>query len=183
MLDYGKQRQTVPEVYHCTEKRFGLKQDDLHTLLVLAEERSERSRARLCAHESPEDLVHQMFIVHPRNAYIRPHRHLKKAESMLIIEGEADYLCFDEQGSVEEIISMGSVSSKKIFYYSVSAGQFHSIRIRSDWLIFLEVTQGPFFKHDTEYAHWSPHEKEEDSGLGFIDSLRMRQKPEREGNS
>ena len=68
-----------------------------------------RNRIRYCAHASPSDVVHEMFIVHPRGAYVRPHKHLDKSESMMIIEGEADYVMFDSKGNITEnaVITIG----------------------------------------------------------------------------
>jgi len=75
-----------------------------------------RRRIRLCAHRSPDDRLHEMVIVHMRECYVRPHKHLDKAESMLILEGEVDVVLFHEDGSLRQIIQMGAPGTGKIFY-------------------------------------------------------------------
>lgn len=62
---------------------------DLDELKQLALQ-NPRRRVRLCAHRSPQDHLHEMFIVHTSNCYVRPHKHLGKAESMTVLEGEVD---------------------------------------------------------------------------------------------
>ena len=45
-------------------------------------------------HETIENSIHEMFIVHPYNMYIRPHKHNNKSESMVVISGEAEYIIY-----------------------------------------------------------------------------------------
>ena len=66
-----------------------------------------RQRIRLCAHSGEEDRLHEMFIVHKKGAYVRPHKHLNKIESVHVIEGLVDVVLFDESGTVTQIIPMG----------------------------------------------------------------------------
>jgi hypothetical protein len=42
-----------------------------------------RLRSRLCTHPDPSSPLHEMLIVHHRDAYIRPHKHLGKPESFM----------------------------------------------------------------------------------------------------
>ena len=58
---------------------------DLDELKQLALQ-NPRRRVRLCAHRSPQDHLHEMFIVHTSNCYVRPHKHLGKAESMTVLD-------------------------------------------------------------------------------------------------
>ena len=53
---------------------------------LISEAKKNRSKKiRLCSHESVCDPVHDMFIVHTKGTYVRPHRHINKAESILIL--------------------------------------------------------------------------------------------------
>lgn len=47
---------------------------------------NKRKRIRICAHNSVDDNLHEMFIVHAKDTYVKPHKHLNKPESMFIIE-------------------------------------------------------------------------------------------------
>jgi cupin fold WbuC family metalloprotein len=115
-----------------------------------------RRRIRLCAHRSPSADLHEMFIIHTHETYVRPHRHFGKAESFSIIEGEVDVVLFHDDGRIRQLIQMGSMGSGLPFYYRLSDPIYHTLVIRSRFLVFHEVTSGPFKREQTEYAAWSP---------------------------
>ncbi len=60
-----------------------------------------RKRSRICAHKDPENPLHEMFIVHTKDAYVRPHKHLNKSESFYVIEGAVTVVMFTEEGDIE----------------------------------------------------------------------------------
>jgi cupin fold WbuC family metalloprotein len=171
MIDYSLQKIESPEVYLSNQTSLTITASDMNNLVNLAKELP-RNRIRYCAHSSPDDVIQEMFIVHPNGAYVRPHKHLNKIESLIILEGEADYVLFDEIGGVQEIISMGDYRSKKSFYQSTRTEQFHSLIIHSKWLVFFEVTQGPFDRDDTVFANWSPVESEKEEIIEFMNKVK-----------
>ncbi len=116
---------------------------------------SDRRRSRICAHVSPSALVHEMLIAHHRTCYVRPHRHPEKAESLLVVEGRARAVFFDDGGTVESVLELGE-PPHGTFAYHVGAGRYHSLLIESDWLIFLEVGQGPFSTTSSLFPDWAP---------------------------
>jgi cupin fold WbuC family metalloprotein len=132
---------------------------------------SPRGRARLCAHRSPEDGLHEMLIVLGLNAYVRPHRHTGKTESFLVLEGNADVILFGEDGRVDRTIPMGPPNSGRSFYYRLSQPVYHTLVVRSDWFIFLEVTPGPFRRDETLFPCWAPDGADVESALKFIRGL------------
>ena len=81
-----------------------------------------------------------MFLVQTRETYIRPHKHLKRAESFHVLEGQADILVFSDEGMLTDVIPMGDYASGKQFYYRMHEPLFHSALIRSDYLVFHEST-------------------------------------------
>jgi cupin fold WbuC family metalloprotein len=97
-----------------------------------------------------------MFIVHTKETYVRPHKHIGKAESFSVLEGEADLVLFEDDGTVRQIIRMGSPGSGQKFYHRLAAPVFHTLLIRSDILFFHEITQGPFLRGQTLFADWAP---------------------------
>src|SRR2546421_11024267 len=48
---------------------------------------SARGRVRLCTHKTNEDRMHEMFIAFTGTNYVRPSRHIKKDESLHVLEG------------------------------------------------------------------------------------------------
>jgi cupin fold WbuC family metalloprotein len=131
-------------------------------------------RARVCAHPVPEAEQHDMLIVSHRDTYVAPHRHLSKSESFLVIEGEADVLLFEEDGSLLSQFLMGSAQSGHAFFYRMPARRYHSLRIRSEFLVFAEATRGPFDKADMQNAPWAPAPHEAAAGMSFIQALVPR---------
>lgn len=113
-----------------------------------------RKRARLCSHLTTDDALHEMIIVHAKDAYVRPHKHIGKSESFHVIEGELKVLIFDQAGKVIETIEMGDLLSGKTFYYRLSEPLFHTVVPLSDFVVFHEVTKGPFRSEDCVFAEW-----------------------------
>ena len=167
MINFSTQNKESDEVYLSNEKFISISNSDIDRLIKLSIN-TKRQRVRYCIHPTPSESVHEMFITHPKGAYVRPHKHLNKPESMMIIEGEADYVVFDGEGNIKEKISMGSYQSGKPFYQSTRVDAFHSLVIHSEWLVFLEVTQGPFNIEDTVFAKWSPMESAGEKNKKFM---------------
>ena len=119
---------------------------------------SSRKRTRLCAHKDTDDRLQEMMIAFARGSYIRPSRHVNKEESIHIIEGAADFVLFDEDGRVREVIPLGDDSSGRQFYCRTPEGTYHTVLIRSDVLVVQETTQGPFRRSDTVFAPWAPED-------------------------
>jgi cupin fold WbuC family metalloprotein len=116
---------------------------------------SPRRRSRICAHASPEALVHEMLIAHHRTCYVRPHRHPEKAESLTVVEGRARAIFYDDGGTVSSVLRLAEPPSET-FAYRVGPGRYHSLLIESEWLIFLEVAQGPFSTASSAFPAWAP---------------------------
>jgi cupin fold WbuC family metalloprotein len=130
-----------------------------------------RKRIRICAHNDTRDQVHEMLIVHEKSCYVRPHKHKDKTESFHIIEGKADIILFHEDGTIDQSISMGDISSGLKFFYRLPSDRFHTMLIKSEVLVFHEVTNGPFRSHETSFATWSPEETDLDAVSKYIEML------------
>lgn len=126
--------------------------------------RSPRKRIRICAHRTSTDCLHEMFIVFTRESYIRPSKHLDKDESLHVLEGVGEYLFFDEQGNVTEVVPLGDYASGRQFYCRIPAFVNHALILRSEVMAIHEATEGPFDRAGTVYAPWSP---EEDDAAGI----------------
>jgi len=170
-MDFLTQYKKNSEVYHSKENFFSLSKEDINRLISLAKNTT-RGRVRYCSHSSGQESLHEMFIVHPKGAYVRPHKHLEKIESMLVIDGEVDYVMFDNDGNVDNVVKMGNYESKKSFYQTIRKDKFHTLVIKSEWLVFLEITNGPFDKENTVYAEWSPKESDTLSVEVFLNKIK-----------
>lgn len=130
-----------------------------------------RHRMRICTHRDVNDDIHEMIIVHCRDVYVKPHKHLNKIESFHILEGLADIIMFDDEGGVSDIIPMGDYASGKIFYYRISDPIYHTLVVRSEVFVFHEITNGPFKKFDTQFAPWAPQETDGPGVKKFMEDL------------
>ena len=148
-------RNVSPEVFYADEVVVRVDREDV-TSPVAWDDPILRRRKRLCMHRSAEDRLHEMLIVHHREASVRSYRHLGKAESMHIVQDETDLVLFEDAGNVTEVIGMGEFRSGRPFYYRISEPIYHSLVIRSEWLVFHEVTSGPLRREESEFAPWAP---------------------------
>jgi cupin fold WbuC family metalloprotein len=133
-----------------------------------------RGRIRLCAHRGMADRLHEMLIVHTRDTYVRPHKHVDKCESFHVIEGEVDVVIFDEAGGITDVIAMGSLQSGRRFYYRIADPLYHTLLIRSDVLVFHETTLGPFRREQTVFAPWAPEDGDAPAVSRFLAGVETR---------
>lgn len=131
--------------------------DDIAELKAMAA-RTRRRRIRLCAHPGTGDALHEMIIVHHRDAYVPPHKHPGKSESFHVIDGSLTVHILDDAGTVAQAIEMAAPGGGRPFFYRLSAGLYHTIVPTSEWVVFHEVTNGPFRREDTVFAPWAPPE-------------------------
>lgn len=155
-----KVRQEVPEVLYADQPAPELSRADIDALVregqALKGAGFERGTIRLCTHRTVEDPIHEMMIVHSRRSYIPPHKHLNKSESSYIIEGMADLVLFNDDGSIAQVVRMGDYASGRSFYFRLSEPIFHTMLVRSERVIFHEITNGPFRREDCIFASFAP---------------------------
>jgi len=130
-----------------------------------------RRRSRLCFHADPSAAQQEMLIVMRRSSYVRPHRHHGKAETLSIVEGECDAVLFNPDGLVTDVVAMSPAAEGGSFFYRMPDGQFHTVIVKSEWLVFLETTIGPFEPTMTEAAEWAPPESDAQSGHAYLSEL------------
>ena len=147
------------EVFFSTTSLSTISRSDITDLKSKAQT-NKRERIRLCTHRSTEEFLHEMFIVHSSSTYVRPHKHLHKAVSHHIIEGSVDFVVFDDEGEIIQVVDMGDYSSGRRFYHRISEPHFYALIIKSDTAVFHETITGPFHRDDTEFGPWSPDEND-----------------------
>lgn len=173
ILENKKFEKNNEEVYYVKDKLVKLEKDDIQLFKKKAI-CNLRERCRVCTHKDIDDTVHEMLIVHKKNTYIRPHKHLLKPESVHILEGFATAIIFDDKGKVIDVVEMGDYHSGKKFYYRLNNSHYHTLLINSDFIVFHEVTRGPFQKSETLFAPWSPEENDEIKIKEFIKELEEK---------
>ncbi len=133
--------------------------------------KSGRRRARICAHQANDDLLHEMLIAITPGSYIHPHRHLQKSESFHIVEGIVDIIVFNENGDITNLIELGQHGSERSFFYRMSESLFHTLHIKSEILVMHEVTNGPFQDSMSILAAFAPHESDLSAVKSYLEVL------------
>ncbi len=129
--------------------------------LVAAKEaaaRAERGRARICLHQDPGDPVQDMVIVHTARSFDRPHRHLDKSISILVLEGALLIPLFNDEGQVVERIELSEMGGDKPFLTRLSGVEWYSCIPLTDPVVIFESMEGPFEKDGDFYPQWAPPE-------------------------
>jgi cupin fold WbuC family metalloprotein len=153
-------REQNPEVYYSDDAIVTADDGTIAELKRIAA-RNPRLRSRLCTHPDPSSDLHEMLIVHHREAYVRPHKHLGKPESFHLIEGTAQVVIFDDAGQIRDVLDMAPYGHGKLCYYRMPDEVFHTILITSEWLVFHETTAGPFDPSRTAFPDWAPDGSDE----------------------
>ena len=117
-----------------------------------------RRKARLCTHPGNDDALHEMLIAHMSDTYVQPHKHLGKSESFHMIEGRLKIFLFDDNGSWRQTIQMTEPGGGGTMYYRLQSETFHSVLPETEFVVFHEVTNGPFDLADKIDADWAPAE-------------------------
>ena len=129
-----------------------------------------RKRMRLCAHQHVGEALHEMFVVHTKETYVRPHKH-PGAESFHVIEGLVDVVLLDDEGRLTQAIQMGDYASGRPFFHRLSKPCFHTLIIRSDVIVFHEAKHGPFQPSDTVFPTWAPDGTDAQAAQTYLERL------------
>lgn len=131
----------------------------------------ESKRARICFHQNDKDKIHEMIITFHKDSYIRPHKHISKSESYLVLEGEIEIIFFNDIGKIKKRVLLSDYNSNNSFYMKSINEEWHTILIKSDFAVILEITNGPFDNRDCVFAKWAPGIKEESKIKTFLEIL------------
>jgi cupin fold WbuC family metalloprotein len=142
--------------------------------LKIAAAQNKRNRARICAHKSNHDPMHEMLIAIGSRSYIQPHKHFQKTESFHIIEGLVDVVTLNEEGRILEVIGLGDFNSGLPYFCRISAAEFHTLKIRSEILIMHEVTTGPFDKKLTIPGDFAPADTDFEEVDEYVGKLTLQ---------
>jgi cupin fold WbuC family metalloprotein len=167
-----KVKSQSPEVFVTDQPIVAITNEEL-AFLADKVQYSARNRTRLCAHQDPEESLHEMFVVYTGDTYMRPNRHPGKDESLHILKGSADFVFFDDEGNVTQVVELGDKASGKAFYCRVPANVWHTMIMKSDRLVIHECIRGPFRKDGTTvFAPWGPREEETQAAAEFLERLK-----------
>lgn len=141
------------EVFRARGPLFVLERADIDVLKQVARV-NDRGRCRICIHAGPSDPVHEMVIAMKRGAYDRPHAHRTKTESFYMVDGSMDVVLFHGDGTHDRVVSL-SASGPCFYYHMADVGRVHAAVPRSEVVVFLEITKGPFDPCEVFFPGWS----------------------------
>ena len=153
--------------YFANNKVIRLDSSTVDEIRAMAQETGDN--VRLSLHQSPEDEFHEMIIFQHRNKYYRPKKHVTKAKSFHMIEGEMAVFVFNDDGSIMDSCVL---NGKDTLIYRVAANLYHTDVPLSDYVIHHESTLGPFMGDDDRvFAPWSPDGDDEAAYLEYRDQI------------
>ncbi len=123
---------------------------------------------RLCLHEGPDALLHDMIVVQYGGQYFRPHKHLEKSESYHMIEGEMGIFIFDDEGKAVDACRMNTSNTT---VYGVGTGMYHTNFPLTEVAVYHESRPGPFVSGDSVFASWAPDGNDEAEAGRFVAEL------------
>ena len=149
---------SVPSVFLQDHAVLEVGGDWLRDLKAAAAE-SDKGRARLLMHHSPEDAVQEMVIAFSHGAVLPPHRTIGRSESVHLIEGQANIVFFDEQGAVEQVVELEPAASGGSFMYRLTPEHgLHTLLPLTPFVVVHETIPGPFSPDATVFPAWAPGE-------------------------
>jgi cupin fold WbuC family metalloprotein len=134
---------------------------------------SPRGRCRICLHENSAEPLHEMVVAMAGWVYDRPHRHLSKAESQVVLEGEATCIRYTPAGqpkASQRFSAEGGADGARVL--RMPAREFHGLLIHSEWFVFSESTLGPFDPNASEDAPWSPRADDREAVERYLAELK-----------
>ena len=159
------------EAYQCKDRIVYLRRSDIDRLKSDVP-LTRRKRIRILVHPGTDHALHEMLVVYTKATYVRPNLHLGKDESLHILEGEADFVFFDQNGVVIKVVELSASDPAKDFFIRVPQGVFHTIIMNSEMLVIHEATPGPFLPKETVWAPWAPIDSDLDVCERFSASLQ-----------
>ena len=132
---------------------------------------SSKKRNRICSHLTDDDQLHEMLICVMADSYIAPAKHIGKAESLHVVEGEADIVFFDMNGNVEKVMELTEPTFPGKFYYRMNTEIYHMLIVRSECFVFHEVTLGPFDRLTTVKPDWAPEDNNQKEVSVFLEEV------------
>lgn len=114
---------------------------DLLNKLQSSARQSERKRAALCFHESPNSNAQRLLNALEPGTLIPIHRHENKSETYIIVKGRITVQFFDDDARVTDEFEIGLDLPIKGLH--IPKMTWHSLSVKESSIIF-EVNDGPY---------------------------------------
>ena len=128
---------------------------DMQSMLMLKELAAYRSlpMARVCLHQSDDEPIHEMLMLHTRPQTVGPLKQDKSSLSYHMLDGAADFRLHDDRGARTWESRLDSDNNFCARSLRLDAHVFRSMQTVSQYAVFLEVAGGPFKDNDTVWLN------------------------------
>ncbi len=120
----------------------------------IAKSNTEKKRYRICLHDTPENIQHEMIICVTKDDYSRPHKHIGMSETHIIIKGTELIVLFDEDGNVTDSFVLDLENG--YICYRINSDVYHMSIPITETVIEVETKKGPFFEKSNSWADFAP---------------------------
>ncbi|MEI7909704.1 MAG: WbuC family cupin fold metalloprotein [Verrucomicrobiota bacterium] len=118
---------------------------------------SPRLRMNHNFHPQLEDPVQRLLNALEPWTYIRPHKHVTKEESFVLLRGTVLAVVFNDDGSIRDHFILNSASGNLGLEFEENS--FHMLTSLESGSVVYEIKEGPFVPHtEGSSAPWAPHE-------------------------
>ena len=134
------------------------------------------NKFKVCLHKNKNYPVQEMINFNYGFNYYRPHKHLLNInESYHLIEGSMEIYILDDNCKVKKKIKL-SAKRKNTYnssiIFKINKPLYHFVVPVSKWLIYHEVTTGPWSKKFIKYADFSPSKDINGLGINFYKKIK-----------
>lgn len=140
-------KQTSDGVYHAIKWDVNLPNSFIYDLIEEAKE-SISHKARLCLHPHPSEMLQFTYLAFVSPYKDKIHSHPNRNEVIYPILGSASHSTFD---SKTNLLKSTILTSEKPVALGTPIGNWHSIEVKSEFFVMLEIGTGPFISTSTIY--------------------------------
>ena len=140
-------RESLPGVFHALEWGQTINRDVLN-LLIDEARKSPNSKARLCLHPDPDQLLQVTYLafINPYNDKI--HKHPHRPEIVIPLFGEAMHTTYDSADVVSKVELLNGDNPVPT---TTKQGDWHALEVLSESFVMVEIGTGPFLSTSTQY--------------------------------
>ena len=143
--DFAKK--TSDGVYHALKWGVDLPDSLIYDLIEEAKASTHR-KARLCLHPDPSEFLQFTYLAFVSPYKDKIHSHPNRPEIIYPIFGSALHSTFD---SKTNLLKSTTLTSEQPVALGTPIGNWHSIEVKSEFFVMLEIGTGPFINTSTVY--------------------------------
>ena len=158
------------EVYFNPDSLIKINQETINMIKEKAK-RNASGKYRLCMQHSPQDRLHEMFIVRSKDDYGRPDMHLHTTESHTIVDGAMLVILFEDDGRIKEVFELSKESYQT---YRIDTNIYHMQIPLTEQVVYYEIKSGPFTEDTNIFPEWAPAPSDKQKVSEYMEELKEK---------